>query len=117
MHRVDLLNNAVARSRTHDARELTNAMNYAATQDLRNVEVLPAIKRVLDTGPAPSAREQQMLDLLEQWRAEGSSRLDCDLDGKIDAPGAAIMDHAWQQDRRRGDGPGARAAARMSWPR
>ena len=52
------------------------------------------IKAVLETGPAPSPREQQMLDLLEQWRAEGSSRLDRDLDGTIDAPGAAIMDRA-----------------------
>ena len=73
-------------------------MNYAATQDLRNVEVLPAIKRVLDTGPAPSAREQQMLDLLSQWRADGSSRLDkSPFDGLIDAAGAAIMDQAWNK--------------------
>jgi hypothetical protein len=36
-----------------------------------------------------------MLDLLEGWRADGSSRLDRDLDGSIDAPGAAIMDAAW----------------------
>ena len=77
MFRVDLLNNAIAREPAQmTLGELANAMNYAATQDLRNVEVLPAIKRVLDTGPAPSAREQQMLDLLSQWRADGSSRLD-----------------------------------------
>ena len=36
-----------------------------------------------------------MLDLLEAWRLAGSSRLDSDLDGKIDDPGAAIMDKAW----------------------
>jgi hypothetical protein len=57
--------------------------------------VLPAIEAVLRTGPAPSPRESRMLDLLEQWRADGSSRLDRDLDGRIDDPGAAIMDAAW----------------------
>ena len=64
----------------------------------RSVDVLPAIKRVLDTGPAPTAREQQMLDVLAQWRADGSSRLDkSPFDGLIDAPGAAIMDQAWNK--------------------
>ena len=97
VHRVDLLNNAVSRETPPlTLGKLTNAMNYAATQDLRNVEDLPAIKRVLDTGPAPSAREQQMLDQLVAWRAQGSSRLDkTPQDGLIDAPGAAIMDQAW----------------------
>ena len=97
VHRVDLLNNAVSRETPPlTLGKLTNAMNYAATQDLRNVEDLPAIKRVLDTGPAPSVREQQMLDQLSAWRAQGSSRLDkSPQDGLIDAPGAAIMDQAW----------------------
>ena len=36
-----------------------------------------------------------MLDLLESWRQAGGSRLDLDLDGRIDNPGAAIMDAAW----------------------
>jgi hypothetical protein len=36
-----------------------------------------------------------MLNLLDQWRTAGSSRLDVDLDGDIDDPGAAIMDQAW----------------------
>ena len=99
VQRVDLLNDAVARETAPlTLGELTNAMNYAATQDLRNVAVLPAIKRVLDTGPAPSAREQQMLDLLVQWRSNGSSRLDkSPFDGLIDAAGAAIMDQAWNK--------------------
>ncbi len=95
VHRSELLEHAVARRPTHSLGSLVAAMNRAATQDLRNAEVLPAIAAVLQTGPAPSPREQQMLVLLDQWRAEGSSRLDRDLDGKIDAPGAAIMDAAW----------------------
>ncbi len=95
VHRDELLLDAVARSRTHSLGSLVAAMNRAATQDIRNAEGLQAIKGVLRTGPAPSPRERRMLDLLEQWRADGSSRLDRDLDGKIDDPGAAIMDAAW----------------------
>jgi acyl-homoserine lactone acylase PvdQ len=95
VHRSELLQDAVARSETHSLGSLVAAMNRAATQDIRSAEVLPAIAAVLGSGPAPGPREQRMLDLLAQWRAEGSSRLDRDLDGKIDAPGAAIMDAAW----------------------
>ena len=36
-----------------------------------------------------------MLTLLRTWRDNGGSRLDRDLDGKIDDPGAAILDAAW----------------------
>jgi acyl-homoserine lactone acylase PvdQ len=98
VHRVDELNNAVGRESTPmTLGQLTNAMNYAATQDLRNVSVLPAIKAVLDTGPAPSPREQQMLDELSDWRSQGSSRLDSDFDSFIDHPGAAIMDQVWNK--------------------
>ncbi len=95
VHRGELLENAVARRSTHSLGSLVAAMNRAATQDLRNTDVLPSIAAVLETGPAPSAREEQMLDLLQGWRTDGSSRLDRDLDGKIDDPGAAIMDAAW----------------------
>ena len=45
--------------------------------------------------PAPSPRDQKLLDILDAWSNAGSSRLDKDLDGKIDDPGAAIMDAAW----------------------
>ncbi len=95
VHRSELLQHAVARVEKHSLGSLVAAMNRAATQDLRDAVDLPAIQAVLQTGPAPSPREQQMLDLLDQWRTEGSSRLDRDLDGRIDAPGAAIMDAAW----------------------
>jgi acyl-homoserine lactone acylase PvdQ len=92
--RVELLNNAIAERQTHDLASVTGAMNKAATQDLRVAgRVFGAIKGVLDTTPAPSARAQQMLDLLVAWRASGGSRLDRDLDGKMDAGAApAIMD-------------------------
>jgi hypothetical protein len=35
------------------------------------------------------------MDIVNAWRAAGGSRLDRDIDGKVDHPGAAIMDAAW----------------------
>jgi acyl-homoserine lactone acylase PvdQ len=93
VQRVQLLQAEVAKRKTHTLATLVGAMNAAATQDLRTVEVLPALVRVL--GTAPNAFDQQLLSLLQAWRQAGASRLDRDGDGKIDAPGAAIMDAAW----------------------
>ncbi len=95
IHREQLLHDAIDRRWTHTLGSTVAAMNRAATQDLRTAKVLQSIQRVLETGPAPSPRDQQMLDLLKAWRESGSSRLDRDGDNKIDDPGAAIMDQAW----------------------
>ena len=98
VQRVELLTEALARRgrRTHTLASVVAAMNRAATQDLRAARVLPAVTAVLRTlGGPPSERAARTLELLEQWRAAGASRLDRDLDGKIDHPGAAIMDAAW----------------------
>ena len=70
-------------------------MNAAATQDLRTIDVVPALAAALRGSTPPAARDGQMLTLLRGWRRRGGSRLDRDLDGKIDDPGAAIMDAAW----------------------
>ncbi|HEU0305275.1 MAG TPA: penicillin acylase family protein [Gaiellaceae bacterium] len=75
--------------------QVVAASNKASTQDLRVMEVWPAIADVLATGPPPSPLERTAADLLTAWRALGGSRLDRDLDGRIDHPGAAIMDAAW----------------------
>ncbi|MDX6513422.1 MAG: hypothetical protein QOE36_2926, partial [Gaiellaceae bacterium] len=95
IQRVQLLQRGVAARRVHTPASLVSAMNRAATQDLRAVELVPTLAEVLHSGPAPSARDARLLDLLEAWRAAGGSRLDRDGDGKIDDPGAAIMDAAW----------------------
>ena len=95
VHRVDLLRAAVAGRKKHSLATLTGAMNKAATQDLRVVRVWPIIRAVLQTGPAPSARAEAAAGLLDSWRTNGSSRLDRELDGKVDDPGAAVMDAAW----------------------
>jgi acyl-homoserine lactone acylase PvdQ len=95
--RVDLLNDNTAKVRKHTLPTLTGAMNAAATQDVRAMKFVPVLARLLKGGTAPSARATRMLELLEAWRANGGSRLDRDLDGKIDDPGAAILDTAWNR--------------------
>src|SRR4051812_316959 len=94
IHRVQMLNAGIDAKQTHDLASVTSAMNKAATQDLRDTgSFLDALTGVLDGGPAPSARAAQMEALLKAWRIQGSSRLDRDLDGKMDAGAApAIMD-------------------------
>ena len=94
VQRKDLLTAALGTGK-RDAAQLVAAANKAATQDLRVLEVWPAIADVLATGPAPSRRERTAVDLLTAWRAVGGSRLDRDFDGKIDHAGAAVMDAAW----------------------
>ena len=51
--------------------DVASAMNGAATQDLRAVLVLPDVAAVLKTGAAPGPRAAQMLQLLEDWAAQG----------------------------------------------
>ncbi len=95
VQRVDMLRTGIAGRKKHSLVSVASAMNAAATQDLRAVSVLPSIEDVLRGSTAPNARAQQLLDLMEAWRKAGASRLDRDLDGKIDDPGAAIIDAAW----------------------
>ncbi len=74
---------------------ITSAMNASATQDVRAIVMVPLLDRLLRGSTAPSPMAQQMLDLLNQWRQHGGNRLDLNGDGKIDYPGAAIMDAAY----------------------
>jgi hypothetical protein len=71
-------------------------MNAAATQDLRSFGLTPVLGTILRTGAPPSPRAAQMLGLLDGWHAGGSSRLDRDEDGAIDAGAApAIWDELY----------------------
>jgi acyl-homoserine lactone acylase PvdQ len=92
VHRNDLLTRFKRRNRLHD---VLSVVNRAATQDLRAVEVWPTIRRVLAGGPAPDARSQRAVELVDAWVRRGASRLDRELDGKIDHPGAAVLDASW----------------------
>ena len=93
LHRVNLLEAGIAKRAKHDLASVTSAMNAAATQDLRSFALTPTVSALLRGGAAPSPRAQRMLELLEIWHSSGSSRLDSDEDGFMEAGGApAIMD-------------------------
>ncbi len=92
VHRVELFKGFPRRTTLED---VAGIMNRAATQDLRTVEVWPVIRAVLGSSPAPDARTAQAVALVDAWRRNGASRIDRDLDGKIDDPGAAVMDTAF----------------------
>jgi hypothetical protein len=70
-------------------------MNRAATEDTRSI-VWPVVSEVLRGGSAPSPLSAQALDVLDDWVARDAPRLDADLDGKNDDPGAVIMDAVWR---------------------
>lgn len=93
--RNDLLRRGVFARAKHDLASLTGAMNAGATQDVRVMELQPTLSKLLRQGKAPSTRAQKMLDVLDSWRRNGGNRLDRDADGKIDDPGAAVMDGMW----------------------
>jgi acyl-homoserine lactone acylase PvdQ len=96
--RVDLLNKNLDRLESNGKWTLasvTSAMNAAATQDVRAIDTVPLLAQMLSGSKAPNARDAQMLSLLQAWNAHGGSRLDRNGDGKIDDPGAAILDTAW----------------------
>jgi acyl-homoserine lactone acylase PvdQ len=95
IHRVQLLQKAIARYKKQNVASVVGAMNQAATQDARAVLVWPTVKAMLAKGTAPNARDSQMAALVDAWLNRGASRLDGDLDGKIDDPGAAVIDAAW----------------------
>ena len=94
VQRVDLLWAGIDRRATHTLASVVGAMNGAATQDLRLLRVWPVVKDVLARGTG-SARAVAAASQLDAWLASGGSRLDADLDGKVDAAGAAFLDAAW----------------------
>jgi hypothetical protein len=58
--------------------------------------VWPIVSRVLRTGTAPNALDQQLVDILDDWVDRDAPRLDADLSGSYDEPGPVIMDAAWR---------------------
>ena len=69
-------------------------MNGAATQDLRNIVLTPTLATLLAKVPAPERARRRACSRCSSagWRT-GSSRLDRNLDGRMDSgPAPAIMD-------------------------
>ncbi len=99
--RNDLLTRMLDRLADADGRwshaSVTAAMNAAATQDIRAIDTVPLLRRLLDGTTPPNDQAGEMLQVLVDWRKRGGSRLDRDLDGFIDDPGAAVMDGSWDR--------------------
>jgi acyl-homoserine lactone acylase PvdQ len=96
--RVDVLNYNLRRLRQHGRWSLatvTSAMNATASQDVRAILTVPLLAQLLKGSHAPGPQAAKMLSLLVAWHKAGGNRLDLNGDGKIDNPGAAIMDAAW----------------------
>jgi acyl-homoserine lactone acylase PvdQ len=94
VQRVDLLWAGIQRRPKHTLGSVVAAMNGAATQDLRLMRVWPVIREVLARGTG-TVRAAAAAAQLDAWYSTGGSRLDVNLDGKIDAAGAAVLDAAW----------------------
>ena len=94
VQRVDLLWDGIARRQKHTLATVVGVMNGAATQDLRLMRVWPVLRDVLARG-AGTPRASSAVAHVDAWLSAGGSRLDADLDGKIDAAGAAVLDVAW----------------------
>jgi acyl-homoserine lactone acylase PvdQ len=92
VQRVELFDQWPRKARITDN---VGIMNRAATEDVRS-PVWPIVSRVLRTGPAPSARDQKVVDILDDWVARDAPRLDADGDGLYDEPGPVIMDELWR---------------------
>jgi acyl-homoserine lactone acylase PvdQ len=91
VQRVLMLDKGVDAKKVHTPASVVGAMNAAATLDLRST-LIPLLAQAMSHGAAPSPRDAELLQLLQSWNG---SRLDANLDGTIDAPGAAIMDAWW----------------------
>jgi acyl-homoserine lactone acylase PvdQ len=92
VHRVEMYDRWPRRPRLTDD---VGIMNRAATEDVRS-PVWPVVSSVLRTGSAPTARDQQVVELLDNWVRRDAPRLDADNDGLFDDAGPTIMDAAWR---------------------
>ena len=92
VHRVEMFNRFPALAQITDN---VGIMNRAATQDVRS-PVWPVVSRVLRTATAPSPRDQQILDILDDWVGRDAPRLDADNDTFYDEAGPVIMDAIWR---------------------
>jgi Penicillin amidase len=92
VQRVEMFNRWPAHPRITDN---VGIMNRAATQDVRS-PVWPVVSRVLHTSAAPTPRDQQVVDILDDWVSRDAPRVDANADGFYDEPGPVIMDAVWR---------------------
>jgi acyl-homoserine lactone acylase PvdQ len=100
--RVDMLNRNLKKNKRKGKwtmAAVVSAMNAGGTQDVRSMLTTPLLAKLLKGSKAPNALSKRMLNQMVAWHKKGSSRLDRNDDGLIDAPGAASMDGAWDELR------------------
>ena len=103
VQRTDLLTRMLNRNKIRKGKKkgkltmasVVSAMNAGATQDVRAIFTVPLLAKLLKGSKAPNAQAKRMLNQMVRWHKKNGSRLDRDLDGYIDAPGAASLDAAW----------------------
>jgi acyl-homoserine lactone acylase PvdQ len=96
IQRVDMLNSELARYPKATLANVLASANAAATEDVRITQFWPVLKAMLAKGKAPDALSTALVSRLDAWYAAGGSRADRNGDGKIDDPGAPILDAAWK---------------------
>ena len=104
VHRVELFDKC---PRAGQLADNASIMNRAATEDVRS-PVWPVVSQVLHGGPAPSARDAQVVDVLDDWVSRDAPRLDADVDGLYDERRPGDHGRRLATDRRRGDATGVR---------
>src|SRR5438067_6862651 len=92
VHRVEMFNRFPAAVQITDD---VGIMNRAATQDVRS-PVWPVVSRVLQMGSGPTPRDQQVVDIVDDWVDRDAPRLDKDADTYYDESGPVIMDALWR---------------------
>jgi acyl-homoserine lactone acylase PvdQ len=97
IQRVDMLRSELARYPKATLANVLASANAGATEDVRITQLWPTLKAMLARGKSPSAGATAAAATLQQWYDNGGSRVDANLDGNIDAPGAVILDSAWKK--------------------
>src|SRR3954447_18728093 len=97
IQRVDMLNSELALYPKATLANVLASANAAATEDVRITQLWPTLKAMLARGKSPSAGATAAVVALQKWYDNGGSRVDANLDGNIDSPGAVILDTAWKK--------------------
>ena len=97
IQRVDMLKSELARYPKATLANVLAAANAGATEDVRITQLWPTLKAMLAKGKAPDAQAAGLVDVLQKWYDNGGSRVDANLDGNVDSPGAVLLDTAWKK--------------------
>ena len=115
--RVDMLNKELERRRKKGKWSLasvTSAMNAAATQDVRAIDTVPLLQKLLKGSKAPNQQAAQMLDAAGAWRKQRRQPPRPEPRRQDRRPGRGHHGRCLAEDRQRVHEAAARAAARRA---